>query len=503
MNCSPHPTTLTPSQLESEITTLYGHINAATYRLLTLIHQFIEQDAWAVEGVKSCAHWLNWKCGIALGAAREKVRVAQALPNLPAISEAFRRGELSYSKVRAMTRVATPENEGYLLSIARHGTASHVESLVREFRRSQKWEAEHAEAITRHQRRHITHYTDEHGMLVLRAVLPPEQGAVVLDALEAAVDSLAQEVKEAAKLADEREREKKEKEQAEEDCVGEDVPAETSQPWAGLWDRSKVDAAAERYEGLRPEDTRPQRRADGLLRMAETVLSAGIHPSPNAERYQVVVHVDAESLNRRHITTEGQCALESGPWLPAETARRIGCDASLVRLTESPDGTPLDISRKTRSIPPALRRALKARDKGCRFPGCTQHRFFGGHHIHHWANGGETKLGKLVQLCRYHHRLVHEGGFGVCVDTGGGFRFTKPDGEVLEAVPSVWDERSNTVETLVRVNEGEGLDISAETTGTLWDGLPMDHDLAVAALWPATRSKSGSVQRSQKRASSK
>ena len=91
----------------------------------------------------------------------------------------------------------------------------------------------------------------------------------------------------------------------------------------------------------------------------------------------------------------------------------------------------------------------------------------------------------------------------MCVDTGGGFRFTKPDGEVLEAVPSVWDERSNTVETLVRVNEGEGLDISAETTGTLWDGLPMDHDLAVAALWQATRSKSGSVQRSQKRASSK
>ena len=212
------PSTLTLSELEIEITTLYGHINAATYRFLVLLEAFNAQDGWGEWGIKSCAHWLNWKCGIALGAAREKVRVAEALPTLPLTSAAFRSGTISYSKVRAMTRIATPENEDYLVMIAQHGTASHVEKLVREFRRSEAWEAERHGAELRHQARMLEHYHDEDGMFVLHAKLPPEQGAVVLKAIQAAIESIAEEVREQKKLQDEREEAAKEAARAAEEA---------------------------------------------------------------------------------------------------------------------------------------------------------------------------------------------------------------------------------------------------------------------------------------------
>ena len=130
-------------RLGAQITLLAGQINAANHRLLTLIAEFDQRKAWSGGGtVRSCAHWLNWKCGIALVAAREKVRVAQALAALPLIDAAFAAGEISYSKVRAMTRVATPQNEDYLLHIARHGTASHVEGLVRRYRKVRQQDEE-------------------------------------------------------------------------------------------------------------------------------------------------------------------------------------------------------------------------------------------------------------------------------------------------------------------------------------------------------------------------
>src|SRR3954471_11187737 len=114
-------------EIEAEITELAGHLNAAQYRWLTLIAEFDQRNGWADSGCVSCAHWLNFKCGVALGAAREKVRVACALEQLPKIAAAMGRGAVSYSKARAITRIASAENEDYLLSIALHGTAHHVE----------------------------------------------------------------------------------------------------------------------------------------------------------------------------------------------------------------------------------------------------------------------------------------------------------------------------------------------------------------------------------------
>src|ERR1044071_1615288 len=135
------PSSVRPlDEIEAEITELAGHLNAAQHRWLTLVAEFDRRQGWSDGACRSCAHWLNFKCGIDLGAAREKVRVAHALEGLPKISASMARGEVSYSKVRAMSRIATVEIEDYLLAIALHGTAQHVEQLVRQFRRAQEAE---------------------------------------------------------------------------------------------------------------------------------------------------------------------------------------------------------------------------------------------------------------------------------------------------------------------------------------------------------------------------
>src|SRR3984885_10369948 len=185
---------LTPRELEAQITELAGHLNAANYRWLSLIAEFDRRHGGSDGATQSCAHWLNWKCGIALGAAREKVRVAHAIPKLTRISEAMARGELSYSKVRALTRVACEKTEEYLLHIALHGTAAHVERVVRQFRRAQE-----SQELSREERqqanRKLTYFYDADGSLVLKGRLPAEMGAQLIKALEAAAqDEEAEDV---------------------------------------------------------------------------------------------------------------------------------------------------------------------------------------------------------------------------------------------------------------------------------------------------------------------
>lgn len=354
----PSPAESTPSdadQLGAEITELCSYIYAAESRLLTLIREFDEKEFWGQQGLCSCAHWLNFKCGIGMNAAREKVRVAHALAALPKISEGFASGKLSYSKVRAMTRIADESNEDYLLMIAEHGTAHHVEKLVSKYRTAKR--IQDAEiANEQYNQREVTHYYDHDGSLVIKARLPAEQGALIVKALEMAMDKEFVE-------------------------VPTDATAETSvesQPIAA-------------------------RRADALAEVAETYLNNNESSGSTADRYQVIVHVGAEPVRDPF--------LEDGPHVTAETSRRIACDSSLVTTKEDKNGEPLSIGRRSRTIPPPMRRALRARDKGCRFPGCTNTRFVDGHHIKHWADGGETSLDNLVMLCRHHHHLVHEGGF--------------------------------------------------------------------------------------------
>lgn len=166
-------------QLGERIADIAAGIHASTYQLLVLLYDFDERKGWN-NGFLSCAHWLTWRTGIDPGAAREKVRVARALPNLPLLSGALQRGEISYTKVRALTRIAKPATEERLVAVAFHGTAAQVERLVRAWRRCDRLEDER-----KHLARSVVSHVDDDGMIILRARLTPEQGAVVQKALEA------------------------------------------------------------------------------------------------------------------------------------------------------------------------------------------------------------------------------------------------------------------------------------------------------------------------------
>lgn len=185
-----------------------------------------------------------------------------------------------------------------------------------------------------------------------------------------------------------------------------------------------------------------------------------------------MVHVDAETLKHSRA---GRCELEHGPAIAAETARRLACDASLVAIIENERGEPMNVGRKTRTIPPAIRRALNSRDKGCRFPGCSFKRYVDGHHVKHWAHGGETRLTNLVTLCRFHHRLVHEGQVVVQTLDDGAFRFGRPDGKSFESPVPLATDWVN----LVAAHEAQGIQVNPRTAVTRWTGETLDHELAV------------------------
>ena len=355
-------------RLGERIAELNTYLNVAEAEFLDLLRVFDEQRHWEELGFKSCAHWLNFKCGIGFNAARERIRMAHALVELPKIRAGFAEGSLSFSKVRAMTRVATEENEDLLLNIAHHGTAYHVERFVSQYRRVEKLqEPGYSQAM--HERRDLTYRYDEDGCLVIKARIPAEQGEVIVKALERAVDARDT-----------------------------DVTAETS------------NASDER-------DSIGARSADAMCAVAETYLNSPENAGSTADRYQVVVHVRSEE-NRT------SSRIENGPYVSAETSERIACDCCVTTIEEDAHGEPLNIGRRSRTIPAPIRRALIARDGGCRFPGCTTpHRFCHGHHVEHWQHGGETCLDNLILLCGHHHRLVHEGGFDCRKSDGGEIYF--------------------------------------------------------------------------------
>jgi len=422
-------------RLGAEITELCSYIYAATYQLLVNIREFDENEYWAVGGVCSCAHWLNFKCGIGMNAAREKVRVSHVLAKLPLISEAFRKGQVSYSKVRAMTRIADETNEDYLLMIANHGTAHHVEKLVSQYRRCKRLQdLDNANEV--HKNRELYYFHDEDGSLVIKVRFPAEQGALILKAIDMAIE--AQEA---------------------------DVTAETSEA-----------------------ETISTGRADALAEIAETYMQTEPVPSSTADRYQVVVHVHPRgtpTTETSSVPEVGDSHIEDGPHVTAETSRRIACDCTVVGVLDDKNGEPLTIGRRSRSIPPAMRRALRFRDKGCRFPGCTNTRFVDGHHIKHWADGGETSLENLVQLCRHHHRLVHEGGFDCERRHEGTFVFRDVQDQPISqsvSLPEI-DPRIDLYDWFER--EAQIADIDQDACVPDWyAGDTMDWDLAVGHLFP-------------------
>ena len=173
------------------------------------------------------------------------------------------------------------------------------------------------------------------------------------------------------------------------------------------------------------------RRAQALIMLAERSLAATDVSASSADRFQIGVHMSVDEAAEGNAP--GLTKLDHGPVLSRASAERLLCDASIVTYEADAAGNPLNVGRKTRVISPSLRRALRKRDGGCRFPGCPQHRFVDAHHIQHWAHGGETKMGNLVLLCRHHHRLIHEAGFRASCSNGV-VQFRKPDGELLPDV---------------------------------------------------------------------
>lgn len=366
--------------LGDEIARLSSHIHAAQYQLLTLLRAFDEERGWAFEGFRSCAHWLSWRTGLSLGPAREKVRVAHALSALPLISQRMERGQFSYSKVRALTRVAASENESELITFAEHGTVAQVERLVRSWRWLDREEAVRAESC-RHETRALSVRVAEDGMFVVRGRLDPEVGSLLVQALEA------------------RERELYE--------AGPDASP----------DQRRADALG---EVLRSGDG-PHVHAIVHVTASETQTAEGANVSAEtSERLTCEAHVT--EVVRVHAAAAGTAA-EDG--------------------SAAVDGSVLDVGRRRRTVSGRLRMALNARDGGrCRFPGCESRRC-DAHHVRHWSRGGETNLDNLVLLCRFHHRQVHEGGFRVQVVRAGAgrtrVRFWRPDGE--EVRPSPCTER--------------------------------------------------------------
>ena len=349
------PPTAELERLGDEIAELSAHLDAATARLLTLIREFDARGGWNT-GFPSCAEWLGWRVGLNKGAAREWVRVARALGTLPRLTEALARGQLSYSKVRALTRVATPETETRLLAVGRAGTAEHVERIVQAWRQVDR-RAEARKAARHHEGRRLQLYEDEDGMVLVRGRLTPEAGALLRRALEAGREVLYQKA------------------------------------------QREPHGAAVEAEAVEPVEKRPtvaQQQADALALVAESALHHALDPGAPGERYQVVVHVDAAVL--ADPDQPGQSALEDGAHVPAGTSRRLACDASRVLVRHDQGGRVVEIGARTRTIPPALRRALLHRDRTCRFPGCGV-RVVQAHHIHHWAQGGPTKLSNLALLC--------------------------------------------------------------------------------------------------------
>lgn len=421
-------------EVSRELTLLAAQINCANYRFIKLLGYFDAEKLWSDAGIKSCAHWLNWKCGIGHCAAREKVRVARCLHNqLPIINEYFSEGKISFSKVRAMTRVATPENEDFLIRIAEHGTASHIEKLVQKYEKVKPkdedsqfyYQPEHENSISWHS------FDDS---MQIKVTLPIEEGKIIVNA-----------VKHLAKVN-------------KEGCIQKhDVSAVTAE--------NDLQPSMEDFH------------ISALVQLAERYLAdPQIRTLPSNERCQVVLHTTIDDEHQRH----GCDCHTDGQWLSKENAQRLGCDAAIQAVIKNQQGNVLNVGRKSRTVTPKLKRAIDIRDETCRFPGCCNNKYVDYHHIQHWAEGGETSTDNLIKLCRFHHRALHRGQFNIeAVKTPNNiqFVFKKPNGTVIQSSPKLPKVQPQDL------YEHEYPEIDEHTAVTKWCGETMDYDMAVSALF--------------------
>lgn len=388
-------------RLEREIVTAAAQIAAATHRFLTAVREFDEKRCYEVWGRRSTADWLSWRTGMSMGLAREKVRVARVLGRVPRIDEALRDAQISFSKARALTRVATPENEGELLATARSTTAHQLERVCRKFRQVALEEVEGDPLGALMEERHLRFRDLDNGLVQITVQVLPEEAAELRAILDDARVRAARAARAAARAAA---------------SDGKEEP-----PVA----REAAPPPSFREEGS------SFNRVDALLAIARSFAASPTFRSAGSPRCEVYVEVKRETLEGR---SEEPALLADGYALSPGAAQRLSCDNAVVQVERDKDGAVLDIGRRSRSIPPAIARALRLRDKTCRFPGCVNAVGLDAHHVVHWAAGGKTSMDNLIRLCTRHHWCLHEGGFSVQMEEGRPV-FRNPRGNVIEDAP--------------------------------------------------------------------
>ena len=354
-------------ELARRITSGAVRLAAATAAWLALVAEFDRREGWGAVGIRSCAHWLAWQCGLSPGAAREHVRVARVLTTLPATAAAFAAGRLSYAKVRALTRVAEPDTEPALLELAHELTASQLERVVREWRRSDAVDAARVAAEQR-----FDSWWDDDGMLHVRLCLAPEEGAEFLTGVDSVAERSVRRERAAAKRAG---------------------TGQSAEP-------------GEDDELARARDRSTARRCAAVAQLASAAADAD-RRAGDPPRREVVVHADAAVL--ADDAAAGRAHLEGGPALHPAQVRRMLCEATVVTMLER-GREPLAVGRARRFATWAQRRALHRRDGGCARPGCPETRIerLHAHHMRHWLHGGPTDVANMVLLCDADHGLAHD-----------------------------------------------------------------------------------------------
>jgi hypothetical protein len=511
---------LTSEQLEHEMQQLAGHLAAATASFLVLVGEYDARGAWGDWQALSCAQWLGFRCGVGIVAAREQVRVARALRSLPVVTAKFLAGEVSYSKVRAITRVAHGNNEADLVEMAQWGTAAQIERACSALRRCQVIEDEEraiaeGEDVGRALRSFTWGRDDVTGDVVGRVRVPVEDAEVLLGALDAVVRASRQAAKGAAdsdvevSLAQERvdalvelARHYLASPPGEEPSCGtqaEIVVEVDATALAGIATAAEsTDSTGATVSPVAADDTDSadasesgdsgDANAPGGSAGVGDAAALGDAAGPDGTavlggpaRVGGVVGVigvigaaeDAVAGLAKWPVSSGR-----GQRLSIAALQRLSCDAGMRLVVRSADGTVLDAAPHRRTPSRALRRWLLRRDRGCRFPGCVRRHGLHAHHIVHWEHDGPTVRENLLMLCSKHHWSVHEGGWGL---TGPASTptFTRPDGvEVSERPPRL----SGSLGELVEAHRRHGVDIAADGAGSRWVGDELDWDCFFAAF---------------------
>ena len=520
-----------------EIAADVTHHDAALHRILTKLRIFDEGGGFVSQGFRTCAQWLSWRVNWTLNTAREHVRVANALGRLPLIDRALASGELSYCKVRALTRVATPANEAALVEMAAHMTGHHLEQVCRKVASVKQHDDPSGTSRTTTPtddilRRYVHRRHRDDGMVVVEAVLHPEEADIVFAAIERIAKDRCRERDVAADVAA--------AEAAAADAAAADVAAAndvaasdvaaadvTAAAVAATDVTAAIDIASAAAahgaatdvtaadvtatgvvagdahtlscatktsaETSAPRVRQPSKefdRATALVEMAQQVLRG---TSPNRTPVDIMITIPLETLAGSRVHDSRSCCSAhpcSAPdaqstvdpfgvafgggesFVSATAARRLACDAGMIALIEDANGNAISVGRKTRVIPASMKRAMLRRDCKCRYPGCNARAFLEGHHLEHWANGGRTELANLISLCSYHHRFVHEYGFRLELDAATN-TVSVYDPKHDRRIPAVTRPDQHVDLGWPNILRWTDCSITADTQPT-WDATPVD-----------------------------